>query len=67
MGKRAREKRAARSNPSVMAKQVATHDGNGEAPTGHIVVDGEPMAFWLPPGVQPADLNISTTNRETAR
>lgn len=28
-------------------------------PTGHIIVDGEPMAYWLPDGVTPEQIGLS--------
>lgn len=33
-------------------------------PTGHITVDGEPMAFWLPDGVTTEALGLSLHNTE---
>lgn len=28
-------------------------------PTGYIIVDGQPMAFWLPAGVKPASIGVT--------
>lgn len=35
-----------------------------EEPTGHITVDGEPMAFWLPDGVTAEALGLNLHNSE---
>lgn len=49
----------------------ATRGADGEiryepvaAPTGHIRVDGEPMAFWLPGGVTAESINLNTIEQE---
>jgi hypothetical protein len=39
-------------------------DRSVEQPTGHIRVDGEPMAFWLPGGVTAESINLSTIEQE---
>lgn len=33
-------------------------------PTGHITVDGEAMAFWLPPGVTAHDIGLTCIEQE---
>ena len=35
-----------------------------DGPTGHIMVGGEPMAFWMPPGVAAPDFSIGAAANE---
>lgn len=41
--------------PSLSGDAVLDLDG---PPTGHLIVDDEPMAYWLPPDVTPASLRL---------
>lgn len=34
-----------------------------DPPTGHIIVSGEPMAFWLPGDKTPAGIGLNTTEQ----
>lgn len=35
-----------------------------ENPTGHILVNGSPMAFWLPEGQAPEDLRLQSVSND---
>ena len=41
---------AGRADLALILTEAEVVDRLAE-PTGHIIVDGEPMAYWLPPGV----------------
>lgn len=52
MGKKAQQKRRARREAAAAFARSAAAQRPLDMPSGHIRVDGEPMAYWLPAGAQ---------------
>ena len=42
--------RLAREASAARAKSTVANDNRPREPDGHLIVDGQPMAFWLPAG-----------------